>query len=203
MPKRLPSSNRHLDRRQRHRCVLFLMESEHLHVVHLVDVIAGEHDHILWGLALDRIQVLVHRVGGALIPVLADPLLRRQNLDELAELLRDDTPTLSNVASERKRLVLCGDENVAQVRVDAVAENEVDDAVGPAEIDGRLGPFSRERRQPFARAAGQHDYQDLVVQHDSGISLVGMLPKPQPSQRFRVFDFVPPAPLSSRDSNNS
>jgi hypothetical protein len=102
--------------------------------------------------------------------VLADALLRRQDLDELAELLRDDTPTLANVASERERLVLSGDEDVAQVRVDAVAENEVDDAVGPAEIDGRLGPLSRERREPFAGAAGEHDDQDLVVQHDSGVS---------------------------------
>ena len=35
-------------------------------------------------LADDRVEVLVDGVGSALIPVLADALLRRQNLDELA-----------------------------------------------------------------------------------------------------------------------
>ena len=66
------------------------MEPQHLLVVHLVDVIAGEHDDVARVLADDRVEVLVHRVGGALVPVLADALLRRQDLDELAELLRHD-----------------------------------------------------------------------------------------------------------------
>ena len=56
--------------------------------------------------AHDRIEVLVDRVGRALIPVLAHALLRRQDLDELAELLGHDAPAHADVPVERQRLVL-------------------------------------------------------------------------------------------------
>ena len=91
-----------------------LVEAQHLRVVHLVDVIARQHDHVARVLAHDRVEVLVDRVGRALIPVLADALLRRQDLDELAELLRDDAPAHADVPVERQRLVLRGDEDAAQ-----------------------------------------------------------------------------------------
>ena len=157
--------DRHFDRRQRDLRRHVLVEAEHLLVVHLVDVIAGEHDDVARVLADDRVEVLVHGVGRALIPVLADALLRRQDLDELAELLRHHRPALADVAVERERLVLRGDEDVAQSRVDAVAQDEIDDAVGPAEIHRRLGALARQRREPFAGAAGQHDHEDVVANH--------------------------------------
>ena len=64
--------DRNLDRRERHGGAALLMEAQHLRVVHLVDVIAREHDDVLQDFLHDRIQVLVHGVGRALIPVLAD-----------------------------------------------------------------------------------------------------------------------------------
>ena len=157
--------DRHFDRGQRDLRPHVLMEAEHLLVIHLVDVVAREHDDVARVLADDRIQVLVDGVGGALIPVLADALLRRQDLDELAELLRHHGPALADVAVERERLVLGRDEDVAQSRVDAVAQDEVDDAVGAAEIHRRLGAIPRERGEPFAGAACQHDYEDVIAQH--------------------------------------
>ena len=36
---------------------------------------------------------------------------------------------------------------------------------GPAEIHGRLGALARQRAEPFARASGQHDHQDVVANH--------------------------------------
>ena len=90
-------------------------------------------------LALEGVQVLVHGVGGAEVPVLADPLLRGQDLDELAELLGDDAPPHAHVAAQRERLVLGSDEDSPQPGVDAVAEGEVDDAVRTAEVDRRFG----------------------------------------------------------------
>ena len=44
-------------------------------VVHLVDVVAGQDDHVFGRVALDDVDVLVDRIGGALVPLeLADPL---------------------------------------------------------------------------------------------------------------------------------
>ena len=81
------------------------VEPQHLRVVHLVDVIARQHDQVARVLAQDRIEVLVDGVGGPLIPVLADALLRAEDLDELAELVGDDAPAHADVAAERQRLV--------------------------------------------------------------------------------------------------
>ena len=90
-------------------------------------------------LAVDGVEVLVDGVGRAEIPVLADAFLRRQYLDELAKLLGHDVPAHPDMAVERERLVLRGDEDAAKPGVDAVAEREIDDSVGTAEIHRRLG----------------------------------------------------------------
>ena len=138
---------------------------QHLPVIHLVDVIAGQDDDVARVLAGDRIEVLIDGVGRALVPVLADALLRRDDLDELAELLRHDAPALPDVPVERERFVLRGDEDAPEAGVEAVAEDEVDDAVRPAEVDGRLGAFLRQRKEPFADPAREHDHQDIVMDH--------------------------------------
>jgi hypothetical protein len=50
-------------------------------------VIAREHDDVPRRFAPDGVQVLEDCICRPEVPVLADPLLRRENLDELAELL--------------------------------------------------------------------------------------------------------------------
>jgi hypothetical protein len=54
------------------------VEAQHLRVVHLVDVIARQEDQVPRIFYEDRIQILVHRVGGAEVPVFADALLRAE-----------------------------------------------------------------------------------------------------------------------------
>ena len=80
---------RHLDRGDGRRRRRDRGGIEHLRVVHLVDVVARQHDQVIRVLAFDRVEVLIDGVGRSEIPVFADALLRRQDLDELAELLRD------------------------------------------------------------------------------------------------------------------
>ena len=155
---------RHFDGRQRHRRAALLVEAQHLRVVHFVDVIARQHDHVMRAFLNDRVEVLVDRVGGALIPVLADALLRRQNFDELAELFRHDVPAHADVAVQRERLVLRRDEDAPQSRIDAVAQREIDDAVGPAEEHGGLRAVSREGVQALAGASRQQ-YDQRIVEH--------------------------------------
>ena len=165
MPKRLASASGHLDRRQRHIGLPLEMKPQHLRVVHLVDVIAREHDDVARRLAVDRVQVLKHRVGGAEIPVLADALLRRQDLDELAELLGHDVPPHADVPVEGERLVLRRDEDAAQPRVDAVAEREIDDPIRPAEVHGGFRAFFGQGVETLAGSAGEKDDEDVVQLH--------------------------------------
>ena len=44
---------------------VLLVEAQHLGVVHLVDVVAGEDQHVVRVVPLDEVDVLVDGVGGA------------------------------------------------------------------------------------------------------------------------------------------
>src|SRR5262249_34129180 len=74
---------------------------EHLAVVHLVDVVARENEHVLGLLGSDGVDVLVNRVGGAHVPVVAYALHGRQDFDELAHLAGNDAPALADVTVQR------------------------------------------------------------------------------------------------------
>ena len=162
---------RNLDDADGRRRAALAVDREHPRVVHLVDVIAREHDQMARVLAQDRVEVLIDRVGRAEIPVLADALLRAEDLDELAELVGDDAPSHADVAAERERLVLQRDEDLAQARVDAVAEREVDDPVRTAEVDGRLGPLLGQRIETLARASRQNHDDDIVLHATLGLPI--------------------------------
>ncbi len=127
---------------------------QHQAVVHLVDVIAREDEHVLGLLRADRVNVLVDRVGCALIPLVAHPLHGRQHFDELAQFDAHDVPTFADVAVQRQGLVLGKDVDPPQVGVDAIGEGDVDDAVDAAKGDGRFGAVASQRIQPLTRAAG-------------------------------------------------
>ena len=83
-----------------------LVERDHRAVVHLVDVVAGEHEHRLGAMLLDDVQVLVNGVGGAAIPDFAELLLRRNDVDELAELAVQVAPAALHMLNQRVRLIL-------------------------------------------------------------------------------------------------
>src|SRR2546430_15289760 len=58
---------------------------EHLGVIHLIDVIAGENENEFGALAADGINVLIYGVGGTLIPLLGDAHLRRKDVEVIAQ----------------------------------------------------------------------------------------------------------------------
>src|SRR5688572_21655669 len=97
--------------------------------------------------------------------MLADALLRRQNLDEFSKFLGQDAPAHADVAVERQGFVLRGYEDAMQARVDAVAESEIDDPVRTAEKHRWFGAVSRQRVQPLAGTARKQNDQ-RVVDHD-------------------------------------
>ena len=130
------------------------MVLQHAAVVHLVDVVAAQDDHVLGLLAADGVDVLIDGVGGAHVPVGAGTLHGRQQLEELAQFLGHNArPSFADVPVERERLVLGEDEDLAQAGVDAVGEGDVDDAVVPAKGHGRFGAIAGEREEPFSGSA--------------------------------------------------
>ena len=147
---------RNRKRRQRDFGVRLPVVRKHPAVIHLVDVVAGENDHVLRLFTANRVDVLVNGVRRAHIPVGARPLHRRHQLKELPKLLRHNPrPPFANVPVQRQRLVLRQDVNLAQSRVDAIGQRDIDDAVMPAKRYGRLGPVASEWEQPLACPAGK------------------------------------------------
>src|SRR5262249_41078818 len=110
---------------------------------------------------LDAVNVLINGVGRAFVPVFVNALLGRQDFDVFVELAAEEAPAGRDVAIEAASLVLGQYQDTAQTAVDAVGEGEVDDAVQPAEGDGRLGAVAGERLQAGAFAAREDQRQDL------------------------------------------
>ena len=144
------------------------MRGQHRTVVHLVDVIAGEHEHVPRMMQLDDLQVLVERVGGPAIPEVAELLLRRNDFDELAELAAQVAPTALDVLDQRMRLVLRHDRDPPDARIDAVREDEVDDAELAAERRRRLAAMVGEMFQALA-AAARHDDGERMARDPADI----------------------------------
>ena len=74
---------------------------EHLHIVHFVDVVPGEDEHIVRLFVVEQEQVLIDRVGGALVPFFADSLLGWNRRDIFAEFCVENVPTYADVTVER------------------------------------------------------------------------------------------------------
>src|SRR5467141_2384415 len=150
---------------------------EHAAVVHLVDVIAGEDEDKFRSLAADGVDILVDGVGGALIPLLRDAHLRREDLDVIAE-ASERRPAGADVAVQAEGLVLGEDENAAEIRIDAVREGDVDDAIESAKRHGRLGAIASERPEAFALAPGK--------EYDDGIPHIGHWLPPEARMEKRL-----------------
>jgi len=126
-------------------------------------VIAGQQEDAVGALVFQRVDVLVDRVRGPLVPPFAGAELRRDRVQTLAQGGGEDVPAELHVAVEGETLVLGEDVDPLQSRVGAVREREVDDAVLAGERHRRLGPLLGERIEPLPLAAGQ-DHRERALQ---------------------------------------
>ncbi len=70
-------------------------------------------------------------------------------------------PAFANMTVQRQRFVLGQDVNPAQVRVDAVGERDVDDAIDAAEGDGRLRAIAGQGIKTLSCASRQQDSESV------------------------------------------
>ena len=165
---------RHIDAGNAEIRLAFGMLGQHARVVHLVDVIAGKHQHVLGPVAPDQVEVLEHRIGGPPVPVFAELLLRRQDVDELVEAAVEEAPAALQVLDQALRLVLGGDADAPDAGVHAIRQREIDDAELAAEGHGGLRTPVGELHQAAAAAAGEYDAEgiagDFTVSHDAASS---------------------------------
>ena len=140
---------------------------DHLGVVHAIQMIAGEDQVVVGVVAHEVPRGLAHGVGGALEPVrVLRRLLGGQDLDE-ARAEQVHAVGLADVAVERRRVELGQDEDAPDVRVQAVADRDVDQPVLAADRHGRLRAQLRERKQARSLTAAQNDCENLIIHGDS------------------------------------
>ena len=146
---------------------------QHACVVHLVDMVAAEHEHVLRiGLAHD-VQVLVDGVGRTAVPGVVQALLRRHHVDVLPQARFQKPPATLDVPDQALRLVLCQHGDAPNPRIDAIAEREVDDLQLAGERHRRLGAPIGELHQPAAAPTGQHQRVGALRQRVQALTLRG------------------------------
>jgi hypothetical protein len=122
-------------------------------------VVAGQDEHHVARLLADHLEVDQHGIGSAAVPLgrAAARDVRLEHANAALVAVQVPRPARADVVVERARVVLRQDQDVVDVRVDAVREREVDDPVLAGERHSRLGANGREDRQPLPLPAGE-DY---------------------------------------------
>ena len=152
-----------LDAGDRHVGAPFDVLGQHDRIVHLVDMIAGQDQHVTRrGLAQD-VEVLEYRIGRAAVPAFVDPLLRRDHIDVLAQIGLQESPAALDVPDQALGLVLRQHADAPGARIDAVAQREIDDRKLAGERHRRLGAPLGQLLQAGATPARQD--QRIGVAH--------------------------------------
>ena len=179
------------------------MVGQHVRVIHLVDVVAGQDDKVFRAGGAEDVEVLEHGVGGAAIPGrLVEPLLRRQQVEKFAHFRAQKRPAHLQMAQQAVRLVLGQDGNAAHARIEAVRQGEVDDAELAAKKHRRLGAPVGQLLEAAAASAGENKAERLPRQPllNARVRQHVPLPSAGPSAVARLSPDYP-LPANSRKSS--
>ena len=171
-PKPTRVHARHLDAADGHVRRQFDVLPKHQLVVHLVDVVARQHDHVGRRVARDDVDVLVDGVGRAGVPHgLRHALARRQDVEALVALGAEEVPAALQMADQAVRLVLRCDPDPADAGVERVGQCEVDDPRLPPEIDSGLGALVGQLHQPAAASTCEHIRHRVACQRPDAVDV--------------------------------
>src|SRR3989475_7403980 len=161
-------------------------------------MIAGEDQQVLGLFGADRVDILINRVRRPLIPLFTRPLHRRQYFDELVHLAAHDIPAFTDMTIQRESFVLRKNVIRAKMGVDEVGELDVNNAIDPAEGNGRLGAVARERIEPLAGSSRQQNSQSIF--HGAPASMLIAAPGKTPPAGKRI-STTPAARMKTVDTS--
>jgi len=115
--------------------LLGLVVGQHLGIVHLIDMVAGQDQHIIRIVLVDEVDVLIDGVGRPLEPGAHVPLLHigGQHMQSAVGAVQVPGLSVAQVGVELQRLILGQHAHRVDTGVDTVGQGKVDDAVLPAE----------------------------------------------------------------------
>ena len=136
-------------------------------------MVAGQDQHVVRTGLVDLVHVVADSVGGAQVP--AAVIARHVRLEDpdpaAAHPVQVPRPPRPDVVDERARVVLRQHQDAVDVRVDAVGQAEIDQAVLPAERDRRLRADRGQGRQPLPGSTRKDHREDTL--HGSSLPTCG------------------------------
>ena len=99
-PEFVRAIERHIDDADGNVRLALLVIRDHRPVVHFVDVIARQNQHVGRVVRADEFEILIHRIGGAAVPMDADLLLGGNQFDELAQFAAQVAPAALDVLNQ-------------------------------------------------------------------------------------------------------
>ena len=120
--------------------MLPLVEVQHEGIVHLIDVVAREYQHIVRVVVVDEFDVLVDGVGRAVVPLAALPahIGRQDDHAAIRGVQRPSGPG-ADVGVEHERTILGQYAHDVDVGVEAVAQGKINQLILSTKRNGRFG----------------------------------------------------------------
>ena len=136
---------RHFYRQRGHGYVraVFLMIVDHLADIHAIDMVGAENRNQLGIVPLDQKQILVTRVGGALVPIGAEAHLRRHRRDKVIAEEVGGAPAAIEMFEQGLRSELGENIKRQDTGVDEIRQDEIDDSIPAAERNRGFGAMFR------------------------------------------------------------
>ena len=77
------------------------MESQHVAVIHFVDMISGQNHYILGVVKPDKIDILINRIGGSGVPIITKAFLSGNAFDKLIKFRTQQLPPPHYMTNQR------------------------------------------------------------------------------------------------------
>ena len=143
-----------------------LMLLEHPRIVHRVDVIAREDEHIVGIRHINEVKVLIDGICRAAIPVCSlFTRIRRQDKKPSVALIEIPCAARAEVLVQLKRTVLRQHADALNTGIHTVAQWKINDAVLPAKRNGGLCDALRQCAEAASLPACQNHCQAFNLSH--------------------------------------
>ena len=145
---------------------MLLVEIEHHFIIHLIDMISRQNQHIVRVKTLHVVNILIDRIGCACIPFAVLALLIRRKDGNAADIpVQIPRNTDSDMRIQAKGLILRQHSHRVNTRINAVAQRKIDNPVFPAKRYCRLGHFRGQHTQSASLPACQQHSNHFFLNH--------------------------------------
>jgi len=150
--------------RDRHRSISLPVPGNHRSIVHRIDVVSSEDQHVTVRATSDIEEVMINRICCTAIPPRGRAAEVRLENDHATAPFPIEIPgaTMADMLVQRVRPVLRKHGNVVQAGIHTVAQREIDDPIFAAEWNGGLGTLAREDGESFSLTTRQDHDGDIA-----------------------------------------